>query len=190
MGATTRACELFLTTIPRATCCCAHFRVRSILTATRPWVAALSARTMARCLAMRQNPTILKPEPSMCCAAFQPPVRCRASRADPQDRCNRRQGRDPHRRRGKGCHLSVGRRGDCRHLQAPQSEPHEAGKHLPPLVRRSTARLDHRRSLRKSGEAEEWFLVPLKVIDEAVQRVRDGSITDVVYDPKTARLVA
>lgn len=35
----------------------------------------------------------------------------------------------------------------------------------------------------------EWFLVPLHVIDEAVQRIRDGSITDVVYDPKSARLV-
>jgi hypothetical protein len=35
----------------------------------------------------------------------------------------------------------------------------------------------------------EWFLVPLHVIDEAVQRIREGSITDVVYDPKTARLV-
>ena len=35
----------------------------------------------------------------------------------------------------------------------------------------------------------EWFLVPLPVIDEAVERIRDGSITAVVYDPKTARLV-
>lgn len=35
----------------------------------------------------------------------------------------------------------------------------------------------------------EWFLVPLPVIDEAVQRILDGSITNVVYDPKTARLV-
>lgn len=35
----------------------------------------------------------------------------------------------------------------------------------------------------------EWFLVPLHVIDEAVQRIRDGSITDVLYDPKTAQLV-
>ncbi len=34
----------------------------------------------------------------------------------------------------------------------------------------------------------EWFLVPLQVIDEAVQRIRDGSITEVVYDPKTAQL--
>lgn len=35
----------------------------------------------------------------------------------------------------------------------------------------------------------EWFLVPLHVIDEAVHRIRDGSITDVLYDPTTARLV-
>lgn len=35
----------------------------------------------------------------------------------------------------------------------------------------------------------EWFLVPLQVIDEAVQHVRDGSITTMVYDPKAARLV-
>jgi hypothetical protein len=36
---------------------------------------------------------------------------------------------------------------------------------------------------------KEWFLVPLQVIDEAVKRIRDGSITDVSYDPKTASLV-
>ncbi len=35
----------------------------------------------------------------------------------------------------------------------------------------------------------EWFLVPLHVIDEAVQRIRDGTITRVAYDPSTARLV-
>ena len=35
---------------------------------------------------------------------------------------------------------------------------------------------------------KEWFLVPLQVIDEAVKRIRDGSITDVTYDPKTASL--
>ena len=35
----------------------------------------------------------------------------------------------------------------------------------------------------------EWFLVPLHVIDEAVRRILDGSITDVVYEPSTARLV-
>ncbi len=38
-------------------------------------------------------------------------------------------------------------------------------------------------------QPEEWFLVPLHVIDEAVRRILDGSITNVVYDPKTARLV-
>ena len=36
----------------------------------------------------------------------------------------------------------------------------------------------------------EWFLVPLHVIDEAVQRIRDGSITEVVYDPRSARLIS
>ena len=36
----------------------------------------------------------------------------------------------------------------------------------------------------------EWFLVPLPVIDEAVQRILDNSITGRVYDPATARLVA
>ncbi|ERT18976.1 hypothetical protein O162_08540 [Pseudomonas putida SJ3] len=36
----------------------------------------------------------------------------------------------------------------------------------------------------------EWFLVPLHVIDEAVERIRDGSVTDVVYDPHFARLVS
>ncbi|MCX5566340.1 GIY-YIG nuclease family protein [Alcaligenes phenolicus] len=39
-------------------------------------------------------------------------------------------------------------------------------------------------------QPEEWFLVPLHVIDEAVQRIRDGSITEVIYDPKTARLMS
>jgi hypothetical protein len=35
----------------------------------------------------------------------------------------------------------------------------------------------------------EWFLVPLHVINEAVERIRDGTITNVIYDPKTAMLV-
>ena len=35
----------------------------------------------------------------------------------------------------------------------------------------------------------EWFLVPLPVIDEAVDRILNGTITEVVYNPKTARLV-
>ncbi|MBR1092467.1 GIY-YIG nuclease family protein [Bradyrhizobium manausense] len=35
----------------------------------------------------------------------------------------------------------------------------------------------------------EWFLVPLFVIDEAVERIKDGTITDYTYDPKKAALV-
>ena len=38
-------------------------------------------------------------------------------------------------------------------------------------------------------QPEEWFLVPLFVIDEAVTRIKDGSITDYVYDPKSAKLI-
>lgn len=38
-------------------------------------------------------------------------------------------------------------------------------------------------------QPEEWFLVPLFVIDEAVARIKDGSITGFIYDPKTAKLV-
>jgi len=41
----------------------------------------------------------------------------------------------------------------------------------------------------KPVKPREWFLVPLQVIDEAVNRIRDGSITKYVYDPKSARLV-
>lgn len=34
----------------------------------------------------------------------------------------------------------------------------------------------------------EWFLVPLHVIDEAVQRIRDRSIVNCVYDPSSGTL--
>jgi hypothetical protein len=37
--------------------------------------------------------------------------------------------------------------------------------------------------------AREWFLVPFFVIDEAVERIKDGTITQFVYDPQSARLV-
>jgi hypothetical protein len=35
----------------------------------------------------------------------------------------------------------------------------------------------------------EWFLVPLFVVNEAVERIKDGSITQYIYDPPAARLV-
>lgn len=35
----------------------------------------------------------------------------------------------------------------------------------------------------------EWFLVPLGVIDEMVQKLRDGSISEFSYDVKSARLI-
>ena len=39
------------------------------------------------------------------------------------------------------------------------------------------------------GKPREWFLVPLHVIDEAVKKIRDGSITEVYYDTALASLV-
>ena len=36
---------------------------------------------------------------------------------------------------------------------------------------------------------QEWFLVPLFAIEEAIARIKDGAITDFVYDPSTARLI-
>jgi hypothetical protein len=36
---------------------------------------------------------------------------------------------------------------------------------------------------------KEWFVAPLAVIDETVQRIQDGSIIQMTYDPKTASLV-
>lgn len=34
----------------------------------------------------------------------------------------------------------------------------------------------------------EWFLVPLPAIDDAVEKIRDGTITRYIYDPKSASL--
>lgn len=38
-------------------------------------------------------------------------------------------------------------------------------------------------------QPREWFFVPLPIIDEAVNRIRDGSIVDVIYEPESASLV-
>lgn len=35
----------------------------------------------------------------------------------------------------------------------------------------------------------EWFLVPLFVINEAVEKIRDGTTASCIYDPKQAKLV-
>lgn len=37
-------------------------------------------------------------------------------------------------------------------------------------------------------QPREWFLVPLNVIDQAVQYVMDGTIVDYEYDPSFAEL--
>ena len=35
----------------------------------------------------------------------------------------------------------------------------------------------------------EWFLVPLFIVDEVVERIKNGTITQFTYDPKSAQLV-
>ena len=42
----------------------------------------------------------------------------------------------------------------------------------------------------RAVKPREWFLVPLHVIDEVVQRLVDGTLTGVVYDAQAASLVA
>lgn len=53
------------------------------------------------------------------------------------------------------------------------------------------ARLDLALPDRFGAEVQprEWFFTPLPAIDEAVQRIRDGSITEFQYDPASASLV-
>jgi hypothetical protein len=53
------------------------------------------------------------------------------------------------------------------------------------------ARLDMQLKDRFGSQVEprEWFLVPLQVIDEVIERLKDGTIGGYRYDPETARLV-
>ena len=41
----------------------------------------------------------------------------------------------------------------------------------------------------KPVKAREWFLVPLSVIDEVVDKITTGTIGQFYYDPETAQLV-
>lgn len=54
-----------------------------------------------------------------------------------------------------------------------------------------SARLDLKLQDRFNGQVEprEWFLVPLPVIEQAIEMLREGSIGNFRYDPTTARVV-
>jgi hypothetical protein len=41
----------------------------------------------------------------------------------------------------------------------------------------------------KPYKPREWFLVPLEVIKEAVERLKDGTLSDCIYDPKEAKMM-
>lgn len=55
----------------------------------------------------------------------------------------------------------------------------------------AAARLDVQLKDRFNSEVEprEWFLAPLAAVDEAIQRIKDGTIDRYSYDPQTACLV-
>lgn len=53
----------------------------------------------------------------------------------------------------------------------------------------AAAQVDLTVQLGSPVKPREWFLVPLAVINEAVERIRDGSITNFIYDPNQAALV-
>lgn len=38
-------------------------------------------------------------------------------------------------------------------------------------------------------QPREWFLVPLHIVDQVVDRIRDGSLTEYIYDPQSASLI-
>jgi len=40
----------------------------------------------------------------------------------------------------------------------------------------------------KSVVPREWFLVPLAAIDDAVEKIKDGTIADYRYDPQIAQM--
>jgi hypothetical protein len=44
-------------------------------------------------------------------------------------------------------------------------------------------------SIENPVRPREWFLVPLFVVNEVVERIKDGTITQYVYDPTAACLV-
>lgn len=54
----------------------------------------------------------------------------------------------------------------------------------------ANARLDLQLKDRFGSQVEprEWFLVPLSAIDEAIQKLKEGTIADFRYDPETASL--
>jgi len=56
----------------------------------------------------------------------------------------------------------------------------------------ASARLDLELMDRFGGQVEprEWFLLPLPVLEEAINKIKTGSIGEYGYDPKTARIVS
>ena len=85
--------------------------------------------------------------------------------------------------------LPHGGRRDRRDLRTLQHQPDEARKPDPSRLRPGPPRYRNQGSLRQAGHPDangSWCRS--SSIDEAVERIKDGTITGYVYDPKTAKL--
>ena len=73
-------------------------------------------------------------------------------------------------------------------IQIGECQPELARDAAPQAFRQ--ARLDLNLKDRFGGQVEprEWFLVPLPVIDEAIEKIKEGTISGFRYDPETATL--
>jgi hypothetical protein len=60
---------------------------------------------------------------------------------------------------------------------------------LIPAVRRRLAKVITFACFGNPVKPREWFLVPLFVVNEVIERIKDGTITEYVYDAPSARLV-
>ena len=106
-----------------------------------------------------------------------------------QDRRDRRRREKPNCQREERPDLSSGRRGNRRRHTNCANVNRKA---LEALLHKffGAARLDLELKDRFGSQVEprEWFLVPLPVIDEAIQKIKEGTIGGFRYDPETARL--
>ena len=56
-------------------------------------------------------------------------------------------------------------------------------------IRNQVEKIEIKDRFGKAVITQEWFIVPIECIEEAVERIKDGSIVDYRYDTKSARLL-
>lgn len=83
----------------------------------------------------------------------------------------------------------IPRCGAHRHLQAVQHQPTKLENLIHRILDPARLNIEIKDRFGNPVIPREWFLVPLFIIDEAVDRIKDGTITNYRYDPKIASLV-